>query len=363
MTVPLRKRRSDLIAGQRDRLAALRTRARNAVLWLDEKPMVVVLAAAGATIGTVLVLCSYAGWTPVSRLVFAPHAWAWLLVCLLGEVAAYAGYALTIRDMARVDDGGDISLRGSAKVVVGGFGVFAATRGSGGFAVDYWAFRASGARRREAVARVLGLGFLEYAMLSIAALVASALLFLGVDGRAGYATTLPSLVIVPIAGAALWATSPARVRRLSRPRSGPVRRRIANGVAGAAYVRRLLASPREHGLGVLGNAIYWAGDMLCLWAALQCVGNDSISLSALVLAYSGGYVLTRRSLPAGGAGLVELALTLALVGMGLDFVPALVGVVIYRLFNFWLPIIPALILLPALRDLRLRLRKAERQPG
>ena len=135
------------------------------------------------------------------NLVVAPHAWAWLVVCLLGEVVAYAGYALTLRDMARVDDGGDMSLGVSARVVVGGFGVFAATRGSGGFAVDYWAFRATGARRREAVARVLGLGFLEYAILSVAALLASALLFLGLDGRAGLATTLPSLLILPVAAA------------------------------------------------------------------------------------------------------------------------------------------------------------------
>lgn len=338
----------------------LRARAREGLLWLDEKPLVVVLAAAGATIGTILILCSYAGWAPVLRLAFAPHAWAWLIVCLLGEVVAYGGYALTIRDMARVDDGEELGLAVSAKVVVGGFGVFAATRGSGGFAVDYWAFRSTGTPKREAVTRVLGLGFLEYAMLSIAALLASALLFLGLDGHAGNATTLPSLVIVPIAALAFWATSPTRVRRLSRPRRGAVRRRLANGVAGASYVRRLIASPREHGLGVLGNVVYWGGDILCLWAALQCVGNDAISVSALVLAYSGGYVLTRRSLPAGGAGLVELALTIALVGMGLNFVPALGGVIVYRLFNFWLPIVPALVVMPAIRDLRLRLGAAER---
>jgi hypothetical protein len=229
--------------------------------------------------------------------------------------------------------------------------------------VDYWAFRKEGASRREAFTRVLGLGFLEYAMLSVAALAASALMFLGLDGHAGHLTTLPSLVIVPVAAAAIWATSPRRVRRLSRPRTGALRRRLANGVAGAAYVRRLLVSPREHGAGVLGNAVYWAGDITCLWAALQCVGNDDITVSALVLAYSGGYVLTRRSLPAGGAGVVELALTFALVGMGLALVPALCGVILYRLFNFWLPIVPALFLIPAIRDLRLRLRAAERRPA
>ena len=62
--------------------------------------------------------------------------------------------------------------------------------------------------------------------------------------------------------------------------------------------------------------IYWAGDMACLWAALQLVGGKQLTMSALILAYAGGYVLSRRSLPAGGAGVVAVALTLALVGMG-----------------------------------------------
>lgn len=78
-----------------------------------------------------------------------------------------------------------------------------------------------------------------------------------------------------------------------------------------------------------------------------------------MLGYSGGYVLTRRALPAGGAGFVEIALTLALVGMGLHFAPALLGVVVYRLFNFWLPIVPALVLLPSIRQLRARFHTAE----
>lgn len=315
----------------------------------------VVFAAAVATLGVGVALGSYAGWPHVLHLLYAPHSWLWLVVCFGGEVFAYAGYVLTVRDMARVDGGGELSLGRSAQAVVGGFGVFAATRGSGGFAVDYWSFRRSGAARREALTRVLGLGFLEYAVLSIAALVASAMLFFGLDGHAGYAATLPSLIVLPAFALALWATSPKRVGRLSRARRGAVKHVLADSVAGARYVREMLASPKEHGLGVLGNAAYWTGDILCLWAALQFV-NSRITVAALVLAYSGGYVLTRRALPAGGAGLVEVAMTFALVGMGMHFVPALVGVIIYRLFNFWLPIVPALIYLPALRELRDRYR-------
>lgn len=333
-------------------------------LALEEKPLAVILVAAGATVGVGLALASSAGWPHVLRLVYAQHSWAWLGVCLVGELVAYSGYVLTIRDMARVDSGPEIDLALSTKTVVAGFGVFAATRSSGGFAVDYWALRRAGAGKRDAVSRVLALGFLEYAMLGIAALAASALLYLRLDGHASDAKTLPSLLIVPCFVLALWVTSPKRVARLSRPKRGAswLKTTFANSVAGAGNVRSLVTSPREHGLGLAGSSLYWGGDILCLWAALQLVGGKQITLAALVLAYSTGYVLTRRALPAGGAGFVEVALTLALVGMGVRFTPALLGVVVYRLFNFWLPIVPALALLPAIRELRDRFHRAEREP-
>ncbi len=340
------------------RLVAAGNALRQAYLWLENKPLVIVLVASGATVAIALVLASAAGWPRVLQLVYARHSWAWLAVCLLGELAAYSGYVLTVRDMARVDEGSDLELTATVTTVVAGFGVFAATRSSGGFAVDYWAFRQAGASRREAVRRVLGLGFLEYVVLSVAALVASVLLFFRLDGHASEAATLPSLGVVPIFALGLWLTSPTRAERLSRPRHGWLRRTFADAVAGATTVRRLLTSPREHGLGVLGNGLYWAGDILCLWAALRLV-NAHIAVAALVLGYSGGYVLTRRALPAGGAGFVEAALTFALVGMGLHFAPALLGVVVYRLFNFWLPIIPALALMPTIRKLRARFQRAE----
>jgi hypothetical protein len=188
-------------------------------------------------------------------------------------------------------------------------------------------------------------------------------LYLRLDGHASNAITLPSLMIVPCFALAIWVTSPKRLARLSRTKrsSGWIKTSFANAVAGAGNVRSLIVNPREHGLGPVGNSLYWAGDVLCLWAALQLVGGKHITLAALVLAYASGYVLTRRALPAGGAGIVEVALTFALVGMGIRFVPALIGVLVYRLFNFWLPIVPALILLPTIRQLRARFQTAERE--
>ena len=83
------------------------------------------------------------------------------------------------------------------RTVVAGFGVFAATHAAGGFAVDYWTFRRSGLRRREAVARVLALGALEYAVLAPAALVCAIVLLLGTGGHVQHAMTYPWLAVVP----------------------------------------------------------------------------------------------------------------------------------------------------------------------
>ena len=136
--------------------------------------------------------------------------------------------------------------------------------------------------------------------------------------------------------------------------------RLPHAVAGLSILRSLLlAPPREHGLGFLGAALYWTGDIACLWAALQVYEGHRLSLPALILGYATGYVLTRRSLPAGGAGIVEIALTFALHWVGLPFVPALVGVVTYRLFNFWLPMVPATAVLPAIALLRAEFAGAE----
>ena len=69
----------------------------------------------------------------------------WFAVCFGGQVVAYLGYVLAVRDIARVDGGPLLSFRLSMRTVVAGFGVFAATHAAGGFAVDYWTLPALGA--------------------------------------------------------------------------------------------------------------------------------------------------------------------------------------------------------------------------
>ena len=154
--------------------------------------------------------------------------------------------------------------------------------------------------------------------------------------------TAPWLLVLPGAAAGLWVSSPQRSQQLrDHGDGGLLRRGLAHAVTGIAMLRSLLARPRQHGLGLVGVSLYWFGDIVCLWAALTAFGA-SLSVPALIVGYATGYALTRRSLPAGGAGLVEVLMTFALTWVGLPFVPSLLGVIVYRFFNFWLPIVPAL---------------------
>jgi uncharacterized membrane protein YbhN (UPF0104 family) len=313
-------------------------------------------------LGAIAGLANLAGSERIDRAERHIHP-VWLVLCFGGELVAYAGYVLAVRDTAKVDRGPKLSFGDSIQAVVGGFGVFAATRTSGGFAVDYWALRNAGENRNGAVARVLALSALEYAVLAPATLCAAiALLIDGEDVSLGL--TLPWLAVIPGGLVAVWLSSPKRARRYAQAdsESSSLRRAFAHFVAGLSILRSLLlAPPREHGLGLLGTAAYWAGDIACLWGALEFFGNPRLSVPALIVGYSTGYVLTRRSLPAGGAGVVEIALTFALHWVGFPFVRALLGVVVYRLFNLWLPIVPALAVLPPVDELRRDFDEAERE--
>jgi uncharacterized membrane protein YbhN (UPF0104 family) len=310
-------------------------------------------------LGAVALLADLAGAERIDQAARNLHP-GWLGLCLGGELLAYAGYVLAIRDTAKVDHGPTLTFGRSIQTVIAGFGVFAATRTSGGFAADYWVLRSAGEDRDGAVARVLALGALEYAILAPAALC-SAIAIL-VDGEnVSLTLTLPWLAVIPGAFAAVWVSSPKRATRYADARGGGrLRQAFAHAVAGLAILRSMfVAPPREHGLGLIGTAAYWAGDIACLWGALQVFGNPRLSLPALILGYATGYVLTRRSLPAGGAGIVEIALTFALTWVGFPFVRALLGVVVYRLFNLWLPILPALAVLPTVNELKRELEEAE----
>ena len=108
-------------------------------------------------------------------------------------------------------------------------------------------------------------------------------------------------------------------------------------------------------LGPLGSAVYWFGDIFCLWACLQAFTHGSPDISLLLLGYATGYALTRRTLPLGGAGAVDALLPFALSWCGISLAAAVLAVFTYRIFNLWLPIVPAALGLRRMRATAARL--------
>ena len=302
-------------------------------------------------------LVYWAGWRQVVHAVSVNNS-GWFGLCIGGQLIAYSGYALALREVSGVERGVRLSYPVSLAVVSVGFGPMFSANTSGGFSVDYATLREAGLSRQRSLQRVLALSALEYVVLAPVVAVFAILLYLGFDGSADGTLTLPWLAVVPGIAAAIWLTAPARRRRFRyRARRGIVCRAFAHLVAALSIVRALATSQIGHAAGLLGAALYWLGDIVTFWAALH-VFNVRLSLAVLVVAYGTGWALTRRSLPFGGPGVVEILLAWALTWFGVPFAPAAAGVVAYRLFNFWLALIPAAIALSLGHRLEHQFREA-----
>jgi len=302
---------------------------------VDQNPRrwLVLGGAAALVVGAGLAIGKAADYARLLRDLRGAEVW-WLGLCLLGELCAYAGYLVIYRETARVAGGPRFSAGDALRIVAAGFGALVVATGAGTLAVDYWALRRAGAKN--ALARVIALNTLEWAVLC-AATVAAAVWLLG-DVTLG--ALLPWLVVVPACFlAAFWVTAPGRYERLAALEGGRVRPLFAACVQGVRLVRLL---PLR---AYAAAALYWAGDLLCLWAGLRAFGVQ-LGIASLVLAYATGYLVAALPLPAGGAGGVDAAMTYALTLVGVPLAPALLGAFAFRLFNFWLPLIPALAVLP-----------------
>jgi uncharacterized membrane protein YbhN (UPF0104 family) len=258
----------------------------------------------------------------------------WLAVALAGEVVAYIGYIVAYREVARVDRGPEIPHTDAAALVSTGFGAFIV---QGGFAVDLHAFRDYCVTEREARVRVLGLGALEYAMLAPAASIASMLLLAEGVHHPNAAVTLPWAIAVPLGFvAAMWAV--AHRRRFHE--RGRWREALAQALD-SIHVLKCLFIRHRHAAGPVGTSLYWFGDIFCLWACLHAFEGSAPGIAQLVVGYATGYALTRRTLPFAGAGAVEALLPFALAWTGFPLAAALLAVFSYRIFNLWLPVVPA----------------------
>ena len=332
------------------------------------KAVLILCAAPLVAVGVALLVGKLAGYGRVLD-ALREADWRWFPLCVLGEVAAYVGYILAFRDTARAQGGVVLPRRILTRVVLASVGAtrLAAAGGAGGLAVDYWALRRAGRSVTDALVRVLALNTLLYACFGALAWVAALLLLLGVGGSAPLGMTIPWIAGVGFCVvAAAWVSAPARAGRLTREGGGWMRQALAVAVRGVVLVRHMAERPRRFRDGLAGAPMYWAGDILCLAAALRAF-NLRLSLPVVVLAYTTAYLTTLLPLPTGAEGGMEAAMTFSLHVLGAPLAPALLGVIAYRFFSFWLPTIPALAVLPTLgrigRDLEAHARATQGDAG
>jgi uncharacterized membrane protein YbhN (UPF0104 family) len=311
--------------------------------WRPRQLTALILLAAVLAAGALIGLAWVAGFHDVLVRLVHPR-WVWVGAAVGGEVIAYLGYTAAYREVARAEDGAELDTPRAAALVAAGFGVFVH---GGGFALDRTALRHAGLSEEEARRRVLGLAVLEYAVLAPAALVAAAFV-LALHNSISLSLTVPWIAGVPV-GAVIALTALRYRDEIAGWRHiGPP---LGRGLEALGLVLGLLRAPRRHGLALAGTLAYWGGDIFCLWSTLHVFSAQAPPVAQLVVGYATGYALTRRALPLGGAGVVEALLPFSLKWLGIALAPALAAVLVYRLVNLWLPLVPALAGLPTLRSL------------
>lgn len=303
-----------------------------------------VLLAAVLFVGAAVGMAYVAGFEAVRDRLVAVH-WPWLGASLGGEVLAFAGYWLGYRGINRVEGGPNLDPKRLWAIVAAGFGGFLA---QGGGALDHYAMEAAGTDDREAKVRVTALGGFEHGSLAfIVCPTAIALLIIGVTHPPGD-YTWPWAAIPPVGFAvAIWVAE--RQRDRLRDRDG------WRGRAGVFFdavhaVREIIIRPREHGSALAGMLLFWGADMFSLWAGFAAFGAQ-VPAGVVILGYGVGYVLTQRTLPLGGAGLLMTILPPALWYAGVPFSAAVLGVFVHRFFSLWVFMPLALAALPTLRAL------------
>jgi uncharacterized membrane protein YbhN (UPF0104 family) len=301
--------------------------------------VVSVAVAAVLFVAALAVMSAFAGWTSVVDQL-RPHLSFWFAVAFACQTAAFVGYVLAYRSVARVENGPKMSWAKAARLVAVGFGAFIA---KGGGALDSKALGRGSAADGEV--RVLALDALEHAPLAPAACAAAIDLLVDGQRKPGLDFSIPWSTLVPIGAVA--AVYGVRHRHRFVNKDG-WRGKLGEALQGIHLLFQLVKRIDCHWPAFLGSSLYWAGDVACLWACLKPF-DATPTLPAIILAHAVGYVLTRRTLPFAGAGIVEVLMPLTLLAAGAPFAAAVLGVIAYRLFNLWLPLVPALVALPSVR--------------
>jgi putative heme transporter len=288
------------------------------------------------------------------------HTWArlnngdawWIAVAVVTEVLSMASYIAIFQGVA-VPPGSLITWRESYEITMAGL---AATRlfaagGAGGVAVTAWALRRSGMERREVAERMIAFLVLLYGVYMSAMVVCGVGLYTGLfPGAHPFAITIgPAIfgavvMLVFLAIAFVPEDLESRLGGLSRRNdrvAGWIRRLATGPALLSGGIRFAWQKLRRPDWAMIGTVSWWGFNIAVLYAAFRAFG-EAPPVAVLIQAYFVGMLANLLPLP-GGIGGVDGGMIGALVAFHVNASLALIAVLVYRLFAFWLPTIPGAI--------------------
>jgi uncharacterized protein (TIRG00374 family) len=294
----------------------------------------------------------------------------WLALAAALEVCSFLGYIALFRAVF-VRGEGRIDWRESYQITMAGL---AATRlfasaGAGGIALTAWAVRRSGTDARVVACRLIAFMVLLYGVYMATLVVDGIGLYIGViPGTAPFAITIVPAIFGAVVIGLFLAVSllPSDFERLTgrwatHRRLGRITRRLASAPATAASgVRTAIALVRSRNPYLLGAIAWWGFDIAVLWACFHAFGAAPPQ-GVIVMSYFVGMLGNTLPLP-GGIGGVDGGMIGAFTAFGVDVEVAIVAVLAYRAFAFWLPTLPGAAAYLQLRRTVQRWR-AEPAPG
>lgn len=274
-----------------------------------------------------------------SRLLHAvEHAdpW-WLALSLVGSGVAYVGYALLYQGVTQVEEGPCPPFRLALRMTVVVFGSAVVATAAGRFGSEYWSLRRMREETPRAWARVLALNVAIWGVLATLTATGAVAVLTGGPSQSVFWVALAWLLLLPACAIPALSLSAHRWHRLREHRGGRRRKTLAAVVHSLFLLRRLFLAPGHRLRGWGGGLLYWAGQLIVVWAALRAFGA-TLGYGAILLGYTTGYAATIVPLPAGGAGGVDAASVYALRLVGAPLGPALLATLVGRIFTYWLPL-------------------------
>jgi uncharacterized protein (TIRG00374 family) len=228
--------------------------------------------------------------------------------------------------------------------------IFAAG-GAGGLVLQAWALRQAGMPKRDVADKTISFLVLTYMPYAAAVVVCGFGLRLGIfPGEAPFTmTVIPAVIaLIMMALTSLILLVPTDLqRRLDgfAQRTGVVGR-VTKKLATipettSAGLHDAVGHLRSRNPALLGATLFWAFQIGVLWAAFQAFGQAP-PVAVLIQAFFVGMLGNLLPIP-GGVGGVEGGMIGAFAAFGVDAGLAVVAVLVFRAFTFWLPLLPGVI--------------------